>query len=151
MLLGVSKIGQGTGKEHAEACLATLDQWSMTVHCWPCVWHNCQQYWFEEWCKVHAPLSNSPWDVRWHGWLVVIISWSYCWPSYFMLCLGQQWDRMSVCSRDSSKRGHSLIRQSSMWRVTTWLTLTHLLFRPRWWSITPLHCQSHIQEKTIRN
>ena len=29
MLLGVPKIGRGTGKEQAEACLATLDQCSL--------------------------------------------------------------------------------------------------------------------------
>jgi len=28
-ILGVPKIGRGTGKEQAEACLATMDQWSV--------------------------------------------------------------------------------------------------------------------------
>src|SRR6218665_2220896 len=42
------KIGRGTGKEQAEACLSTLNDWGLQNR----VLHPCQQYRFEERC-VH--------------------------------------------------------------------------------------------------
>lgn len=39
MLLGVPKIGRGTGKQQAEACLATLDEWADT---WAGIRYHCQ-------------------------------------------------------------------------------------------------------------
>src|SRR6218665_704998 len=42
ILLGIPTIGRGTGKEQAEACLSTLNDWGLQNR----VQHPCQQYWF---------------------------------------------------------------------------------------------------------
>ena len=48
ILLKMPKIVRGTGKEQAEACLSTLNDWCLQNR----VRHPCKQYWFEERC-VH--------------------------------------------------------------------------------------------------
>jgi len=113
MLLGVPKIGRCTGKQQAEACLTTLDEWG--IH--------------QQICGLVFLIH---WTTRWLGWLECITSWSWCWPVSFGHSLGQLEGQMLHCSKGFRLAGRILTSLHMRLLLRTCLIYVLLFFELRW-------------------
>src|SRR6218665_93228 len=107
----MQKMVRRTGKEHAEACLSTLNDWGLQNR----VRHPCKQYWFEERC-VHFHCKN---------WLAAITPWNFHFLLFSAPYLGPLEGLILPCSGGSSKPGQVRTIQHMKCLLMTCLTVTH--------------------------
>ena len=130
MPLSMPKIGRGSGRHQAEACLTTINEWGIHQQIRGLVFDTT---------ATSTRLKNGACtfiehslDRRWLGWLAGITSWSWCLPVSFGHYSGQQEVQMLPYSKGFRLAGRTLTSQYIRLLLITCLIHVLLSFELRW-------------------